>query len=563
MVIVATPTISGSGTVTGVFTNPAGDILAIASTFPLLVNPPGRAAYAGQRLRQRLALHRRGEAAPFAVFDAARLPINDVSFHPRDPVIAVGAGSYDGGYLFEGELWLWDWRADRAWQPVKAVPEVERCRFTGDGRQLHVLGRPGDEERGGAERADDPFERLYPAWIAYEAPASANPADIVLDAAAMITRDTMPAAGGSPRSEAIERCLKDWLAVEGLCWRGAVWGVAWLDADRIGAVHDGCLLEVHDVAAGSVRRFREEGRYGAAILRTSPPVVVTHARSRRDGEDTCLLRFTGEALVETARFEGNYTFSSASDGALVGRLDRHRAGRAKADVILSSASAEPRRVDLGHYDCFNHFLGIDGAPDLFILQGTPPSSHENKRLCRVQADGTVRTLWPLLPTDRGHASHAMECLGCHVEDALGPAVILAGRHYDPDPQKGERGFLFRRSVAPRSVQRAGLSGWLPQMTIPADAWRHTTAAVASAMAFLPAEGLIAVAFLDGRLSLLNAVDGTAVVTGEVTLGGFPSVIYAMDGRDERLALGMFDGRIVVVAIDALKAGADDGRIALG
>lgn len=83
------------------------------------------------------------------------------------------------------------------------------------------------------------------------------------------------------------------------------------------------------------------------------------------------------------------------------------------------------------------------------------------------------------------------------------------------------------------------------------------------MVFLPAAGLIAVAFLDGRLSLLKAADGAVVVTGIVVAGGVPTVIYAMDGRDETLALGTFDGRIAVVTVDALKAGAGTGRIELG
>ena len=562
--IISTPTIAGSGAISAVFAGPAGTMLAIASSFPLLTNPPGRAAYMGQHLRHRLALHRPGERAPFAVFDRLRLPINDVGFHPSDPVVAIAAGSYDGGYVFEGELWFWDWRSDRAWQPAKAVPEVERCRFSADGRQLDILVRPWDEGSAEAEGADDPFDRFYPARVPYAPAASAEPVAVVIDAAAAIARDALPVtAGGMRDAAAVERSLKDWLALGALDRRGAIWDLAFLDARRVAAVHDGCLMEVHDLAAGTVKSFRQDGRHGAAILRTVPPVVVARAGPGFAGEGVDLLRFTGEALVDTAHFAGHYAFSAASDGALVGRLDRHRAGKASGDVIMTSATAAPRLADLGHYDCFNHFLGIDGAPALFVIQGAPPDQHQHKRLCRVRADGTVEPLWPLLADDGSPASHAMECLGCHVEDELGPAVVLAGRHYDPDPRRGERGFLFRRPVGPAEAGRTGSPGRLRRAAVPADTWRHATAAAASAMAFMPAAGLVAVAFLDGGLSLFDAADGTVAVAGRVTIGGIPTVIYAMDAHDETLALGTFDGRIAVVTVAALKARAGAERIELG
>lgn len=441
--IISAPSVAGSGAISAVFASPAGDMLAIASTFPLLTNPPGRAAYMGQHLRQRLALHRRGEAAPFAVFDSLRLPINHVCFHPSDPVIAIAAGSYDGGYLFEGDLWFWDWRSGRSWQPVKAVPEVERCRFGDDGRQLHILVRPWDEGWVEAEGADDPFDRFYRSSVAYAPPAAADPAEIVIDPATAMQRHSLPAgADGARGDEAVERCLKDWLAVDALRRCGAIWDVAWLDARRVAAVHDGCLMEIHDVASGAVAGFGRAGHCGAAILRTTPPIVVAHAGPGVRGEGTDLLRFTGEALVDVAHFDGDYAFGARQDGALIGRLDRHRAGKARADVVMTSATAEPRLVDLGHYDCFNHFLGIDGAPEFFIIQGTPPNSHLNKRLCRVEADGTVATIWSLLPDDGSHASHAMECLAVSSRTISGRPWCSPAGTTIRIRAKARRGFCF-------------------------------------------------------------------------------------------------------------------------
>ena len=81
---------------------------------------------------------------PFAACDAPRLPVNDVAFHPGQPVIAIGAGSYDGGYLFEGELIAWNWESGASHRPFLNVPEVVRCRYLDDGR-IEAWVRPWDE----------------------------------------------------------------------------------------------------------------------------------------------------------------------------------------------------------------------------------------------------------------------------------------------------------------------------------------------------------------------------------------------------------------------------------
>lgn len=533
-------------------------MLAIASTLPLLTNPPGRATYAGQRIRQRLALHHRGEARPFAFFDLLRLPINDVSFHPFDPVLAVAAGSYDGGYMFEGELYFWDWQTDRSWPAARNLPEVERCSFNGDGNRLDVLVRPWDEDWG---EGDDPFDQVYPLSLPYEQTGAAQTPDVAIDPAHGIVRHSL--AFAEPQHEMLEKELKAWFGCDELSSRGAIWDVAWLDDARIAAVHNDCLLEIYDVASGSVTSFKEDGRYGADILRTSPPVIAVYDVSGWQIQHSRLLTLSDDRLFEIAAFEGCYNFVSSKGGLVLGRLDRHRAGRAKADIILDIKTTDVRFADLGHYDCFNHFSGIDGAPDLFILQGRPETSHQNKRLCRVGANGAVEPLWPLLKADGSHASHAMECLGCYVEDELGPGIIMTGRHYNPDPNKGNRGFIFRRPITNDDAIGGGLrSRSFRHAGADREIWRFAINASASAIVHARKEGLILVAFLDGTLSTLSAADGAVLITGQVTIEGLPTVIYCMDATDDSLAVGTFDGRIAVVPFDQLRNCGNTGRIEL-
>jgi hypothetical protein len=219
-------------------------------------------------------------------------------------------------------------------------------------------------------------------------------------------------------------------------------------------------------------------------------------------------------------------------------LNRIPAGNSTKDVLLDLAgSGEAKKIDLGHYDCFNHYIGIDGAPYLFVLQGTPQSSHKDKRLCVVQPTGDVRTLWPLLAADGTNASHAMECCGCFVGDGAGEGVVVSGRHYEPTPSRPVAAFIYRKALgADREL------------------WRHETGACASAIAFVADEGLIAAAFLDGTLMLLRAADGHILFAGKARIDGVRTIIFCMDARGDRLALGTVDGRIAVVGVDELLKG---------
>ncbi len=548
--MIISPTIRGSGEITGAYQSADGDILAVASRFPRLVNPPGRATYSGQRLRYRLALHRRGELQPFAVLDELHLPINDVSFHPTESVLAVAAGSYDGGFAFAGELLFWNWHADHCWPAAGYVPEVERCSFTADGERLDALVRPWDEEWG---VGDDPFDRVYPLSVPYGHPEVAAGSKAEIDPGAAIVRHTLEFARPDLcRQGAVDRQLMEWFGVDRISRRGAIWDMIWLDSARLAIVHDDCLVEIHDVVCGGVTSIKKDGYYGATLLHTSPPIVASYELEGWQKRHSRLSTIANDTLVDIATLEGSYNFVSCRSGRILGRLDRSQAGKAGRDVLVEACTGDITFDDLGHYDCFNHYLGIDGGPDLFILQGTPESQHEKKRLCLVRKDGSLETLWHILPADGSPTSHAMECLGCYIDDGLGPSVIIAGLHYDPAPRNDVRGFVFRRPIQPNKTTRFGFFARPKSSDVPQDTWRLATGATASAMIHSPKEKLVIIAFLDGTLSLLKAKDGEIVASGKVLIDGFPTVVYSMDLLNSTLALGTFDGRIAVLQLDKLR-----------
>ncbi|MET8546101.1 hypothetical protein ABZW03_36545, partial [Kitasatospora sp. NPDC004799] len=81
---------------------------------PVLAVPDeerGLLAVAGERGFARTAtvgVYGTGDLGCGAVL-RTRFPVRALAFHPDAPLLAVGTGGYDGGYLFEGELLLLDW----------------------------------------------------------------------------------------------------------------------------------------------------------------------------------------------------------------------------------------------------------------------------------------------------------------------------------------------------------------------------------------------------------------------------------------------------------------------
>ena len=543
------PTLRGSGKITGVFFNAAGDVAAVASEFPLLAHPRARAAYGGRRLRYRVALYRRDALVPFAVFDELQYPINDVAFHPTDTTVAIGIGSYDGGFLFEGDLIVWNWRDAHGTHVFHHAPEVVRCRYNARGDELEAWVRPWDEEWGPLADPDtdfDPYDTLFSVRV--PAPATGSqPVDLTIDPAAIVPADQRSADDTTNPAHGHEARLQAWFGVDDCTPRDAIRDVAWLDDERFAVLHGAFLLQIHvrhgaPVAAHS---FAVAGR-GAELLKSKDllvHVVETGGRTTPVArQDSRLYTLTRDGLRLTQAYDGEFTFSSTPQGRVLGRQNRFNlAGAPPSDVLLDLEARSEHRLDLGHYDCFNHYIGIRNAPQLFLLQGTPASSHERKFLCVVEPDGSVRRLWPILKADNKPASHAMELCGAYIDDALGPGVVISGKHYSPNTTTTYAGFIYRK---PLDRDR--------------EVWRRKIPASASAIVSMPDAGLIAAAFLDGTLQLIDAARGALRLHARVRVDQWPTVIFSMDARGRSLLVGTVDGRIAVLDIDALCKGGDGG-----
>lgn len=541
---IADPTLCGSGKITGVFPCPDSMILAVASDFVSLNNPPARASYGGQTLHHRVALYRQGERKPFVWFDRLRHPVNDVAFHAVDPVIAIGTGRYDGGCFFEGDLIVWNWKTSNSWRPFNQIPEVVRCRFDRTGDKIEALVRPWDDGTLGPQGRpeNDAFKSFFLVHASYSGLLHGERSkNIQLDPRGQLSADRITDTGFDndlSNQEALEDRLARLMNLPSVSSRGAIWDVAWLDAERLALVHDDCHLQIFSSTGDLLHEFTGVG-HGSEILKSEPPCVNVVEFIKSSVQPlhghwlSKLLALENDTLTEIGAFAGSYTFSSSCGRCLLGRLDRAlRPADARGDVLLDIERRTVMWIELGQYDCFNHYIGIDGAPYLFMLQGTPPSSHEKKRLCIVSPDGDVRSLWPLIDGGVAPEPHALEVCGCYMEDALGEGVIIAA--IISGPAEPVVGFLYRKRI-----DRDGAI------------WRRATGASASSIAFISACDFVAAAFLDGTFQILDAASGDVKLQGKVRINGLPTVVISLDSMDRMLAMGMIDGRVIVSSMEEL------------
>jgi len=534
----------GHGKISGAFWSPDRRILAVASVFRLLTEPPARAAYGGHRLRYRVSLYRPPSRRPIAVFDDARLPINDVTFHPTKTVVAIGAGTYDGGYMFKGQLVLWDWTLAPA-QSIRAIPEVKRLRFVDCGDDIDAIVRPWDD---GAARSHlrDPSDAFYRISLKqvfagewgsrYERIVH----DQIVDQQPLTGREVenAPDFCEQPAKDPVGEIARAF-GLSDFRQRSPIWDVALTGTDEVSVVHDDCLLEVFDRQGERKGSFNGRG-HGVQIFRAREPLIhCVYTDENADNwwrsSNSVLMRLRNGRLDECFSLVGRYTFSVSESGNVLGRCDRsfqaHRESAA-IDVIVSSDLEEIEKYDLGHYDVFNHYIRVDAAPYLFVVQGNPATSHEGKYLCTVTGDGRVQRLWPLLTDIGGKSSHAMECCYCYISDGQGPGVIVSGRHHNPSPRASYDGFIYRRQLDGREL------------------WRHATTASAAAIEVVPISGLVVVAFLDGKLAVFNGDSGAVAHWQTFKLDGHVSIIISLDVDSERVAFGTIDGRCAVVSLSA-------------
>ena len=314
---------------------------------------------------------------------ALHWPVNDLAFSPDDPVLAIGTGSYDGGFAFEGQLVVLDLESGLVVSLLAQEREVLAVRWAEGG--LRAVLSPATEE--------DP-----PELTAITIPRAAWS---TFNARRVNVSDCLVSPAETPREPSSSKSVQDLASVTGLDYRPRrkVWAVErW--GDDVLASLEGVSLERWDQDGGLRFRMTTDG-VGCQIV-AEDGVVLTNVEPPWGPPETGYRR--SPSIIERIDPDS----PTVSSPLPVGRADRPRSataaggcshgtarwtGERRGDSeLFAPASDQPEGVTLGGYDLFNHFVWIRDAPDLLIAEGDRPPGQAH--VARASRDPTGPSATP-------------------------------------------------------------------------------------------------------------------------------------------------------------------------
>ncbi len=468
-----------------------------------------------------------------------RWPVNSLDFHPSLPLLAVGTGSYDGGYVFEGELLLVDLANGSVVSALEHRREVRRVRWRGDGIALELVVAPPDEDS-----AKKPFTHGFAAVVERE------DWHCVPDRGIASRELAGPRVKAGPRPDDAEEAAREMVTALGDArekwWslRRQVRAVEALADGRVLAALEGTKLESWLPSGGFEWSVPDPD--GARQLYVCPgqeSAWVNVARPSRligsrweDARSTVeRLSLTGGSTLDTAEVAFPAVLTADLDGRIA--LRDTRQDEPKSPIVLFAPDGrESAGVVLGGYDSVNHYFPVRYSPELLFLQGRKNKYWKDKWIVSVvpPADGGEPEIRRLLPLewDAGRHGHlyggpAVHLAGNGDISGGGGALVHAGEVHDSRGRQPEHVFIVRRRLPDGAPQ-----------------WLFTTDHPVTA---LDTDGDILLAALtSGEVVALDAADGTLRWSTRLEVDGIPTVPLSLAvAGPRRLLLGTADGRILV------------------
>lgn len=504
--------------------SPGQRIFAVASTFEPL-------GWDGRQIDRsagvyRVALYDGSTLGCVGVLDRAGRSINDMAFHPSRSLLAIASGEYDGGFLYEGDLFLWDFERDEAASVLSENREVVTCKFNEAGDRLRLELRPPTDED------EDEFQSLLleteigsDSWRVAER-------SIDVESLTFAERRSPPPDADQPAPivEELSRAARSRGGSYQPRW--LTWDVDWSDGDVL-ACRDGVPLERWSLNGD--RAFHVEGDgMGVQVVAARNGVAYLNLFTLRWDKASGWVRRGSVERADTRSGERTQlpgidfpsVISVAGSGDLLVRdANIEREGGRTRDRIISPDGHLSDELDLGRYDLFNHYLPINHGPALYFLQGTPPDSHAEKWICELNPQsGRVARLFPL-EWNRSRDAHLFGNGGCYVRDDSGSALVIGSAIYDPS---GTREWLVTRRDLPDGHVR----------------WERSFASQVTALESMPV-GTLFVSLSSGEIGAIDAKTGEARSWAPALTQIGRAVVLSASVRDNRVAAGMTDGRIAV------------------
>lgn len=453
----------------------------------------------------------------------SRWPVKCLAFHPTLPVVAVGTGSYDGGYSFEGELLLLDLESGRSTSVLAGPREVLQVEWTNDQALRLVLAPPDDYDFDEAHSHGFDVAVERPDWSAV-ARGSVQHEEL--------TGEWIEFDRSAHEQEAVARLG----ALRGEPWwepRRQVWDLHGLTDGRVLACLEGVLAEAWR-PDGQLDWCVPDDEGGRQLVvrdgELDAWVNVERWRVRRVGREwvterslVARISLADGKVLGSLPVGSRVVFTTRDDGwPALRSTDLER--RQEPTALVPPAGEPPEAsVPLRRFDLFNHSFPVRRSGQLLFLRGEKSEPWRRKWVVAVDPDEapTMRKLFPL-DWEPPHARHLFGGPGIAQDGDL----VHAGTVHDGAGLLPGNAFVVRRSLEDGAVRRQFTADF-PATALDGNA------------------DTVYVAFNSGELVALRTSDGTVLLRQHLEVGGQPVVPLSLTltGPD-RLLIGTVDGRIL-------------------
>ncbi|WP_327141539.1 hypothetical protein [Nocardia sp. NBC_01327] len=471
----------------------------------------------------------------------SRWPVHSMAFHPTLPIVAVGTGSYDGGYSYEGELLILDLRSGLSTSVLRWARELMHVEWA-DKRALRILAAPVDSFPGGRY---DAAAHSYAYSAVLERPDWSDVAGKSVQAEELIGPRV---EFQRPSRESVTgRGIAALAALTGRPWepRRQVWDVQQLQDGRVLACAEGVIAESWLPDRQLQWRIENEGAGRQLVIRSDQLEAWVNVpwRSRRVGEE----RVTESPLVarvslddgrvlESLLLSSAVTLTTREDGWLALRSTDHECGNGWLALIGPAGETPEFHVPLGGFEARNNAFPIRHSGQLLFLRGKDSEEPwQDKHVVAVDMTGpdgvpSTRELFPL-EWDTARAGHLFGGPGIEIGSPGNRDLVHAGFVHDGAGLLPGNVFVVRRSGLYGAVR------WVFTADFPATALDGD-------------ENTVYVAFNSGELVALHTSDGTVRWRQHLEVDGQPVVPLSLTLTGPgRLLIGTVDGRILDCSIE--------------
>lgn len=445
-------------------------------------------------------------------------PVNDLSFHPKEKIIALGIGRYDGGAYYEGKLLLWNYETNELNSILTDKREVIKCAFSQNGDKLSFTLNPTDD-LDCPDYTDKQYDLDFPIQSKIKL-ENLKPV-LVIDHI-----DSFNIEDYNNRLSNADRVLTDISNQKKQVYknRNLLWDIVFITKNEIALARNNATVEIWNIDTGTVREIKlfDIGDCVELFFNSNNNSLLVNLWSRDFQSENTNKLFSIDLFNLEFReiINCSHTISKSKGNYFLARQVDH-SDKTKKDFILSSIHKVVFEKRFGHYDLFNHYLRIDNSELLYYLVGNPKEQHQNKTLCSINpVTFETKEVWQL----EKHPNHYNNLNGIKINDDL----ILSGKVYSSNRNPYGTEELFCIDLVTKKEK-----------------WLRTLSSQVCSFAILDNNSTLVLALTNGQIELIESANGkTMEVINRAKNQSFARPL-SLATFENKIAVGLTNGQIEI------------------